>query len=310
MKEMVFAYRPIEFTGIEGTDNRVTPEQFARKMELEGTASFIKANVIVPFEESFKDKSIEKLCCGDFDIERNSAPSKPSISWKSVYEGLKSFLNVRADDSRAQSHDDVRFIEGVGYCIEAGALERQIEKLMEESTSEPSDSGSIRWPTKKREEDLPQRIQVPRRDYYKVNQENGITVLKAKRFVSGIKEYVLTPFEEELKRWFEVNTGYCVPDSIPDKEAGHVERVLELAPGSYIQVQLVRKEDPKYKEVIDKVNEALADVREDRPVQLFKRTIQGRTNYVNIKSLNDFMTPDSLATNDLIKVGHRYVITP
>lgn len=310
MNEMIFSYEPLSFSGEASAENRVTKEQFTRKIELEGTAAFIKTSIVNPFEEAFIERGLESLACGSFCIERKSPSATPSVSWKSVYEGLKAFLDIRADDSRAGSHEDVKPFEGIGYCIDLSALQKQIKKLVSDATSTPSSSPSVKWPTKKKDEQYPIRILVPRREYYAPTQENGITVLQAKRFCSGIGENFTSLFENELKRWFEANTGYNPPKKIPDKKTKHVERTIELVPGSYIQVQLVRKEEPQYKEAIARIDTALAEIEENKPVQLFRHTTDDGKHYINIKSLSTFLAPESLEKNKLTKEGYKYVITP
>jgi len=295
MNEMKFKYTPLSFKGEEGAENRVRRKDFTNKIELEGSLSFIKSKVITPFEKAFKGSKLETLTNGDLRITKNiKKGGKASTSWKTIYTKLVDFLEVRADDSRAASQKDVEKFSGIGYCIAVQALQDQVDKLTNDATSISSASTSIKWPGKKKSEEYPTPLLVPDRNYSKMTPENLTTVLQAKRFSSGATQAVLSTFTGELKRWFEANTGYHPPDEIPDKETGFVERTLELAEGSYIQIQLIRENDPDYKEIIGMTNAYLLDLSNGISIDKFKSTKKGKKPYINIKSLYDYLDLENL----------------
>jgi len=189
-------------------------------------------------------------------------------------------------------------------------LQAHIGKLTKDETSKPGKSRSLKWPSKKKSEDYPTEVSFQDRSFRRVTREGGIAVLEAKRFISGVKPNIVTPYQTEMRRWFEANTGYNPPDNIPDEELGHEERILEFARGSYGQVQLVRETTPQYQKALNQVNTALQDMRDMHTVQQFRSTLDGETPYVNIKSVRDFLTTESMKANKLVEVGHRYNITP
>jgi hypothetical protein len=184
--------------------------------------------------------------------------------------------------------------------------------LIDDKTSKSDKaSRSLKWPTKKRDEELPTEINLPDGSYYRVTRENGRAVLQAKRFIAGIDANVIKPYKAELTRWFEAQTGYHPPEKIPDRELGHAEMPVEFARGSYGWVQLVRQETPEYKGAIGQVRGALKDMVDKKPVKQFKYTLDGDgVPFVNIKSLATFLSDEGMRTNKLVKVGHRYSVTP
>ncbi|MBU0907147.1 MAG: hypothetical protein KKD18_05680 [Nanoarchaeota archaeon] len=314
MAEIQIAYRPLRLPELrEGDDparHRISRSMLVEKMEAEASAAFLKNAVVSPFEEALKKSDREKFDTGEFVIEINEGGSG-STSWAGVYDELTTFLDVRADDSRAASFDGVKYFDGVGYCIRVEDLQKHVDKLVKDKTSEPSGARSLRWPAKDRGKELPTEITLPDGSFYRATRENGKAVLQAKRFISGVDAGVSKPYKAELVRWFNAVTGYEPPGKIPDRDLGHDERVVEFGRGSYGEVQLIRQETPDYKAAIAQVREALQDMKDMVAVKQFRSTNDADgTPYVNIKSLVKFFGDESLKDNNLIKVGSRYNITP
>ena len=309
MKEMIFGYKPFNLPETDSKENRIKRVHFSRKMRLEGTLTFLKARIINPFEEAAKKSYLEeKLEELDEEFKVESSQRPPSTSWKEVYEGILSFLEIRAEDSRAFKQDEVEYIQGVGYTIKLDALTERINKLKEEATSKPGTTPKLIWPKRKKEE-LVRKVSLPNRDYSEINPEDYNSVLQTKKFCTDAKKEVIDAFEKELIRWFEVNTGYS-KDNIPKKEIKHVERTLEIAVGSYIQVQLIREENPEYKEIISSVISKLEAIKQGEPVSIFKHSQIKGHNFVNIGSIKDYLAKDNLEKENLIKVDSRYCIVP
>ncbi|MFH1290760.1 MAG: hypothetical protein ABIH92_05110 [Nanoarchaeota archaeon] len=313
MTEIQIAYRPLvfpEFTEGENR-NRVSRSMLIQRMEAEANADFLKKGIINPFEEALLASDREEFNTGEFVIEVNEGRSSPTTKWRNVYDSLSAFLDVRADDSRAATYDGVKFFDGVGYCLRVQDLQNHLGKLIKDETSKPGKTRSLKWPSKKRSEEYPTEVTLPDGSFYRVTRQNGRAVLQAKRVVSGITANVVKPYKAELQRWFEAETGYAPPKAIPNEEIGHDERMVEFAKGSYGRVQLVREENPKYKDAIAKIQSSLQDMRDLVTVQQFRSTNDDDgTPYVNIKSVRGFLNPESLRENDLVEVDSRYNITP
>ena len=279
-------------------------------MRLEGMNAFLGKRVIEPFEDSVRQSYLEKKLSPfsneGFKIE--SSPKPLSTSWKEVYEGILSFLEIRAEDSRAFSQDEVEYIQGIGYTIKLDSLIERINKLKEEAASKPSLTTKISWPKKEKGE-FARKISLPDRDYSRINVENYHSVLQAKRFCTDAKKEVIDPFKQELIRWFEINTGHQRPNNIPDNKTRHVERTIEIASGSYIQVQLVREENPRYIEVISDIISELEKIKEGNTSSLRHSEIKGH-QFVNIGSIKEYLSRENLEKRDLIAVDSRYCIVP
>jgi len=313
MTQIEISYRPLTFPEeIEDPSQlRVSKSMLTRKIEAESGALFLKKGVIEPFEDAFIRSGKEDFNTGDFKIKIAVSSSAPRTSWAKIHERLSAYLDVRADDSRAASFDGVEQFPGVGYCLRVEDLQTYIGKLTKAETSTPGKSKSIKWPAKKKTEEYPIEINFEGRSFSRVTRENGVIVLQAKRFISGVAPNLVKPYQAEMQRWFEAETGYNPPDNIPNEELKHDERIVEFARGSYGQVQLVREEKPQYQKAIDQVNEALRDMRERHTVSLIRSTTdEDDVPYVNIKSVSDFLKVENMKENDLVEVGHRYNITP
>ena len=310
MREMIFNYRPLNFPETASKDNRITRIDFSRKMRLEGALAFLKDRVINPFEEAVKESFLEKKVT-DYDekFKVNSFPAAPRTSWKEVYDNLISFLEIRAEDSRKFNQDEVEYIQGAGYTIKVNALIEKINKLKEEATSKPGLATEISWPKKKKEE-LTRKISIPDRNYSNTTFEAYSSVLQTKGFCADVQKEVIKPFSKELIRWFEINTGYKKPDNIPDSSTKHIERTLEIGTGSYIQIQLVREENPQYKEIISNIVSKLEDIKENRPVSIFKHSTIKNHPFVNINSIKEYLSRENLEKEHLIEVDSRYCIVP
>jgi len=315
MTEIYIAYKSISFPDLgpkeDPTLNRVSKSMLIQRMEAEANASFLKKAIISPFEEALLTSDRDEFDTGEFEIDISDSTSPPKTSWAKIHSRLSEFLDVRADDSRAKEFPGMKYFEGVGYCLKVEALQKHLEKLIGEETSKPPSSRSLTWPKKERDEAYPTEIVLPNTTYKRVTRENGVNVLQAKRFVSGVAPNVVNPYQTELQRWFEVNTGYNPPEKIPDETLGHDERIIEFARGSYGRVQLVREETPKYQKIIASIQVALGDMKKNLTVQEIRSTQDDSgVPYINIKSIRDSLKPESLKERDLIKIGHRYNITP
>jgi hypothetical protein len=314
MKHLYIAYRPIAFPEEvkDPTLNRVSRSMLIQRIEAEANASFLKKAIVSPFEEALLGLDRDDFDTGEFEIEIAESTTPPRTSWAKVHDRLSEFLNVRADDSRAADFPGMRPFSGVGYCLRVEDLQTQVTKLIDEETSKPILTKSLTWPKKERKETHPIEILIPNVNYKRVTKESGIAVLEAKRFISGVSPNVIKPYQDELKRWFNANTGYEPPQKIPSSELGHDERIVEFARGSYGRVQLVREETPKYREVIEAIQVALGEMKAgDIAVPDIRSTQDERgVPYVNIKSAKAFLSTENLKKKDLVKVGHRYNITP
>ncbi len=310
-QQMTFEYKPLVFQEPESKECRITRAHFARRMDLEGNVAVIKKAIINPFEEEFLSSELEELACPDFTLSKKPSKRSASTRWKDIYKDLNAFLEVRADDSRAASHADVEYFEGIGYCISVQALQAQIQKLRENNTTPASSSISIAWPSKKRDEEYPTQLVIPGRDYRQITTENAITILNTKRFTTGVAPNYTTPFKDELTRWFTANTGYDAESRIPDEQTGFIERILEIAPGSYIQVQLIPENTPNYREVIEHTETHLQDIESNNPVSVFKHTLgKKEQHYVCIKSVYASMQMPALKEQGLVERTARWDIVP
>lgn len=306
---MIFRYESLVFPPTELKEERITKEDFTRKIEAEGSCSFLKVRVINSFEESVELSNLETILCGDKVIDVQKSSRSPSTSWKKVYDRVLNFLDVRAEDSRAFTQKETQSFEGVGYTIRVNALLKKINNLIEEETTKSISTQTIKWPRRKKNDSSLQQLLIPNRDYKQITPENGAVVLQTKRFCADVEEYVLDPFKQELIRWFEANTGYN-RQNIPDRKTRHVERTIEIEPGSYIQIQLVREETPMYKEIVKNILGTLQKIQENIPVTKFKHTFKENTYFVNITSIKDYLNRPRLEEEGLIEVSSRYNIVP
>lgn len=315
MTEIAIAYKPLYFPDLDPKENptlvRVSKSMLIQKIDAEISVSFLKKAIISPFEEALLASDKDEFDTGEFEIEIKEVSSPPRTSWAKVHNRLLEYLNVRADDSLAAEFPGMKYFEGVGYCLKVESLQTRLEKIITEETPKSETSRSLTWPRKEKNEEPPTEIIIPNTSYRRVTKENGIAVLEAKRFLSGVPPNIISPYQDELKRWFNASTGYNPPNKIPDETLGHDERIVEFTRGSYGRVQLVREETPKYKEIISTIQTALEDMRNDHTVKEIRST-QDKSGipHVNIKSIKDSLSLEKLKEKNLVKISHRYNITP
>lgn len=300
---------PLVLEGEENAANRITREQYSEMMKTAGAVAFINKAVIMPFEAALEASDLEKLCCESFDVCVKVKQGRQSTSWKNVCEQLKNFLEIRADDSRTATQQNVKNVSGIGYCIEVKSLIMHINKLVDKETKIPGPSRKVEWP-KLEEKSYSHELVLPAINYRDPTKDAACAVWRAKYFIEGFNMNVVKLFSQELQRWFYENTGYRKPDNIPDKNIGFIERTLEIEQGSYIQIQLVPEETPKYQEIIKQVTQELLYIAQDKPSQKFRNTKQYDGRYVNINSVYAFLQRENLAQAGLIKTDARYDIVP
>lgn len=303
IKEITLSYKPIE------VGETLTEEMFLLYLQQPSLARIAESIAIAPFEDSIKISRKDEF---EFDglVIKKSPRSRTDTRWKEVYNKLQTFVEIRADDSRAKTLESktLKQFNGIGYCIAVDEVLNEIEKRIDEYTSKSSWL-QIDWPRKKGEEEYPRIIEIPPRDYSVINEENARIVLLAKRFCSGIEKEVVKAYKTFNKMWFERETGYNDKDKIPKKEESPVKKIRKIGENKYILMNLVREDVPHYKGVIEILKADLESIKnkEQKLWEQYRTLNEGETAFVNIKKLNERINE---LYRESIKTEARYEIVP
>ena len=285
----------------------ITEESYDAYLSQSALPKIPKKFAIEPLEEAMKQDERDTFEFREIRI-RKSSQKRKSISWEKVYSSLLEFLKIRADDSRARNVKDSRFFEGLGFCISVESLMNFISEKIKTNTLE-SEFIRLGWPSKRRGEEYPHEIMLPERDYSFINYENVRTVLKAKRFCSGLEAEVVKAFKRINQEWYERETGVS-KDNLPSKEQSPVKRTRKVGKGKYIFIALVREEVPQYKDAIESLQAELTDLANEVSLEGYRvKKHQGKV-FVNIKNVLERLNLEGLRKRNLIKVEGRYEIVP
>lgn len=299
MRNIELSYAPFVPNG-----SQVTDEAFTRYCEQNGLGD-IALKLVSPIEEKLKSRGGSEIKVGSIVLSRTES-SGTSTSWKGALDGLVGFLEVRADDARAEVTEGCTYVEGVGYCMSLEAWGNQIEKQIESNTK-PTSGIKIGWPQFKKTTPSVRRIEVPYQGLRDVNEESVRLAIAARHFEASIKRDLIDPFKEANKLWHMQETGYNGDQNIPSKEESPIPRARRIAAGKYVLVQLVRVEDCEYKEVVSGLQEDQEELAEGKPVTGYRTTKMGERPLVNIKTVRDRMLA---LREEAASVKARYEIVP
>lgn len=256
-----------------------------------------------------KEKEQPSFNFKDFKVTRKFKSRSPT-SWKNVYASLLSFLDIRAQDSRAFNMDGVKQFEGIGYCILIPDLKDFIKKSETDNTTK-SEFFQLYWPKKKKNEELPCKLVFPAaKDYREITPENAALALQAKKFCSGLEEKVVKAFKIANQEWLKGQVGYDL-DNLPEKIDSPVQRVRIITRKKPIFIDLIREETPEYEQIISQLLTELGDLENDVSLKDYKTKKTGEGVYVNIENVSNRISDiDRLEEENLIKVSGKYEIVP
>ncbi len=106
--------------------------------------------VIDPLNDAIKRTGKLEHDFNDFTITVSNQ-NRSSTNWSEVYEEVKTFLNIRSDDSKAAGMPGLKYEEGIGYCISIKSILEEIKYNIDRLTSKSS-YPQVNWPRKKRNE--------------------------------------------------------------------------------------------------------------------------------------------------------------
>ncbi len=309
MKEIRFSYIPLTFEGPETREKRITKDHIIRKMTAEQTEKFLAVSVIDPFVAKIIDSDLEELVTplGTIKVQHDS--EKPSTSWKEVYDRTLNYLQLgEAATNGISSLTHTKYIKPLGTGIVIHHFLEQLARFQDNATTLKT-SSKVFWPKKQKGKPYDSEILIPHRSYRTISKENAKHAIISNQFSDGLEERVLTPFDTEVKRWFEANTRYNPPKKIPSKKDSTVERTLEIEPGSYIHIQLTRVQTPKYADSIRLLKEELLAAASGKKSKL--RTQPHKSSlYASVKSIKSLLSQKFMAQNDLLHIYGRYTIVP
>lgn len=304
IEEIVLEYEPIV-----SRRGELTPGMFQLYLEQPSLAKIAQAVVVEPFETAAKESGERELVFGELRLGI-SQRGRNETRWKDVYQKMRTYLEIRADDSRAEKlkAESLKNISGIGYCISVEELVKQIDSITKECT-DSSSWPQVDWPRKKRDEHYPKRIVIPPRNYAALNQETARICLAAKRFCKGIEDEVVKAFKDANKQWFEQETGYDAKDKIPAKDVSPVNRLRVIGRSRYVYMNLVREENPDYRGIVAILRGELSAIAAgDAKLWEEYRTKQdGKLVFVNIKRATERLA-ELYGGN--IGVDTRYEIVP
>lgn len=300
MRNIELSYTPFVSNG-----SQVTDEAFTLYCEQSGLGDLVTKLVIDPIEERLKARRGEEVKIGKITLSRTEK-SGTSTSWKGALEGIARFLEVRADDARAEVTEGCTYVEGVGYCMSLEAWGSQLEKQIETNTN-PTSGVTIGWPQFKKTDPAVRRIEVPYTGLREVDEETVKLAIRARQFRSSLARELIDPFKEANKIWHVNETGYDDDKKIPSKEASPIPRARQIARGKYVLVQLVRVEDCNYKEIIEGLQEDREELQEGKPVKGYRTKVMNDKPYVNIKTIQQRLGE---LRRDAENVKARYEIVP
>ena len=285
MKNIELSYDPITSTPPE-----ITVQEHDNYLMQGGRGELAIAIAFSPLEETLKQIDKELFEFGGIKIKR-AMKTTNSKSWKPVAEGLAEFLRIRADDARAGKMPELKFVEGVGYCISPQALIAEIQGRIVENTS-TSSNPSLTWPKDKVFVPV-RRIELPDRDYSKPALETVRLALDAKRFAKSIETELIEPFKDAQKLWLRQETGFWYDEkdeksNIPPQDNRFISRVRQIGPGRYVFSSLGRVEEPDYKGIIEELQRVLTVIQEGQAVEGYRVSRQHPEGcFINIKSVSE-----------------------
>jgi len=297
--EPKFLYTPIEVR----EDLTISEPEFLQYLRASGTQKILETLVIDPFNEALKSDGKPKYDFG-FKITRTDM-SKDSTSWQPIFEKFKTYLEIRADDSKAKEMSDLKYIEGLGYCINIDLIIEEIEKRKKENTSH-SEYPQMNWPRKKKSEPNLRDIFIPDRNYSEINLENARICLNAKRFNSGLENEVINTYKGINQEWLFRETGFNA-EKIPPKEVSPITRFREIV-NNYVLIQLVREDKGNYPELMNIIIADLNKIKSGENGELsrlYNVSKQDDSIFINIKKIKDRL--DSLFK---FNTDVRYTIIP
>lgn len=300
--DSTFEFKPFDYNPETGD---FTPEAFERYMLDGGLRAALESLVKEPFQEALKASRRESFDFGAVQLKK-SEQTRKTTSWKGIYEKLKTFLEIRADDSRAAQLEGLRLVPGVGYCIDLEELEKELADRRKEFTDEISYVQVNGWKRLGRNESITS-ILVPDRNYSEITLENARVCQDVRKFISALERDCLKQYLAANKKWHVVQTGYDNKEQIPPKDKSPVTRV-HLVGRHPVVVKLVREEVPQYEKAIPQLAEELDALKtEGTPAAAsyrFKR--EDGTVLVNIRSVKERL--EKLLSEP--KIEARYNIDP
>ncbi len=231
----------LQYMPFKSVDGKVTDDEFTEYCERGGLGDLVDKFIISPIEKKLKARRGEEIKIGKIILSRKETQGT-STSWKPTLEGLAGFLEVRADDARAKTMKELKYIEGVGYCISVADWGEQIEKQIAINTS-TTENVRIGWPAFTKEDDPVRSIEIPYDGLREIDEEAVKLAIAARNFKASLKRELIDPFKDTNKIWHTRETGYDDEKNIPPEDKSPVQRARKIADGKYVFVQLVRVED-------------------------------------------------------------------
>lgn len=301
MKALHLAYKPIQIDE-KGTINEAI---FLQYIEQSPWCSLLERLVISPLNNSIIKSGKEKFDFGDFKVSV-SRKEKSSTSWSKVYEKVKTFLEIRSEDSKAGEYPNLKYEKGLGYCISIEDVLREITDRKNEFTSRNNEPILI-WPKIKNTEPPLRGLIIPDINYSKIMKETALISMRARRFKKSLTSEVIDAYKEANEIWIKRETGYD-RDNMPPEDISLISRVRHIGNLRYILINLVREDKHDYKAIIETIFSDLAAIKEGKREQLWK-IYRPAENFVNLKRLVErlnaiYNSPDN------VKPDIRYEIVP
>jgi len=298
--EIILSYKPIAIKS-----EKINKEEFLSYLKALSDYTTLTAVVIDPLENAMKESKKEEFTSDNIKVKKQKRIKK-SIKWKNVVFSLKEFLKIRAEDSRTKKIKELKYFDGLGYCIEKEELLAKIENEKEKNTSEEEVTRLI-WPMKNKE-DYPKNIVIPSLDYSKINKEKISIGLKAKSFRKGLEKKVIKAYKTRNKLWLKEQTGFSYLTkkqddlesiALPEKS---IFRSYVVDETIIIGVYLILKKEPDYKKAIHLLEEEL---KKSEKLKWYKTKTDKGNVFINIrnieKRLEEFLKP---------KEYGKYIISP
>ena len=141
-----YQYTPLTIDA-DGMIDRVMYEQYLMQSFWPSQLELI---VIGPLNDAIKKSGKPEHDFKEFTVTVSNQ-NKSSTSWSEVYEKVKTFLEIRSDDGKAAEMPELKYVEGIGYCISIESILKDVEDKVKEFTSKSS-YPRVNWPRKKRDE--------------------------------------------------------------------------------------------------------------------------------------------------------------
>ena len=265
--------------------------------------------VINPLNDAIKNSGKPKHDFKDFTV-KVSSQNRTTTNWSEVYGKIKTFLEIRSDDSKAAKMPELKYVEGIGYCISIESVLKEIEDNVERFTSK-SRYLQANWPRKKKDESPLRDVIVPDIDYSKISREAALIALQAKRFCSSLEKEVIEAYKAANEIWMEGETSYS-REKIPPKEESPLRRVRHVGDLRYIAINLVREDKHDYRTLMNAIAAELSAIKGDERDEFWELYRPTRDGFVNIKKLlerlnNLYNSPDN---PEIYKPDVRYEISP